>query len=69
MCGAQPSANGLLRLECLALILVIIEFGAACRNYPALMKFAAVCACLTTTVLAGCGYLPTFGPTTGQVID
>jgi polysaccharide export outer membrane protein len=33
------------------------------------MKFAAVCACLTTTALSGCGYLPTSGPTTGQVID
>jgi polysaccharide biosynthesis/export protein len=33
------------------------------------MKFAAVCACLTTAALSGCGYLPTSGPTTGQVID
>jgi polysaccharide biosynthesis/export protein len=33
------------------------------------MKFAAVCACLTTAALAGCGYLPTSGPTKGQVID
>src|SRR6267154_1851114 len=33
------------------------------------MKFAAACACLITAALAGCGYLPTSGPTTGQVID
>jgi polysaccharide export outer membrane protein len=33
------------------------------------MKFTAVCACLTTAALSGCGYLPTSGPTTGQVID
>jgi polysaccharide export outer membrane protein len=33
------------------------------------MKSAAVFVCLTSAVLAGCGYLPTAGPTTSQVID
>ena len=33
------------------------------------MKFAAVFVCLTGPALAGCGYLPTAGPTTGQVVD
>jgi polysaccharide export outer membrane protein len=33
------------------------------------MRFAALFPCLTGAALAGCGYLPTSGPTTGQVID
>jgi polysaccharide biosynthesis/export protein len=33
------------------------------------MKFVALFVCLTGATLAGCGYLPTSGPTTGQVID
>jgi polysaccharide export outer membrane protein len=33
------------------------------------MRIAVVFACLTGIALAGCGYLPTAGPTTGQVID
>jgi polysaccharide export outer membrane protein len=33
------------------------------------MKFAIVSVCLAATGLVACGYLPTAGPTTGQVID
>ncbi|MBO0735256.1 MAG: polysaccharide export protein [Alphaproteobacteria bacterium] len=33
------------------------------------MKFAAVFACFTSAALAACAYLPTAGPTKGQVID
>ncbi len=33
------------------------------------MKLAAIFACLTGAVLAGCSTLPTAGPTTGQVLD
>src|SRR5439155_14103655 len=36
---------------------------------PASMKVAAIFACLTSAVLAGCSTLPTAGPTTGQVLD
>jgi polysaccharide export outer membrane protein len=33
------------------------------------MKFAAFFVCLTGAALSGCAYLPTAGPTTGEVID
>jgi polysaccharide biosynthesis/export protein len=33
------------------------------------MKFAALLVCLTGAALAGCGYLPTSGPTAGEVIE
>jgi polysaccharide export outer membrane protein len=33
------------------------------------MKFTLVFACFTGSALAGCRYLPTAGPTTGQVLD
>lgn len=33
------------------------------------MKFAAVLVCFAGAALAGCGYLPTAGPTTAQVVD
>jgi polysaccharide export outer membrane protein len=33
------------------------------------MKFAAVFVCFIGTALTACGYLPTAGPTTGEVID
>jgi polysaccharide export outer membrane protein len=33
------------------------------------MKFVAPLVCLTVAALGGCGYLPTSGPTTGEVID
>ena len=33
------------------------------------MKFAPTFACLVGVALAGCGYLPTSGPTAGEVVD
>jgi polysaccharide biosynthesis/export protein len=33
------------------------------------MKVAAFLVCFAVAVLSGCGYLPTSGPTTGQVLD
>jgi len=33
------------------------------------MKCVALCVCLTTAELAACAYLPTAGPTAGEVID
>jgi polysaccharide export outer membrane protein len=56
-------------VKTLARLLVTIEYRAGSGNYSASMKFAAVFVCLTGPVLAGCGYLPTAGPTTGQVVD
>ena len=38
-------------------------------NAIAPMKFAVPLVCLTGVTLAGCGWLPTAGPTTGQVIE
>ena len=33
------------------------------------MKFVAVFVCLIGAPLTACGYLPTAGPTTGEVVD
>src|SRR5215469_10101776 len=33
------------------------------------MRYSAPCVCLAGAFLAGCGYLPTAGPTAGEVID
>jgi len=33
------------------------------------MKCLALCVCLTSAELAACAYLPTAGPTAGEVID
>jgi polysaccharide biosynthesis/export protein len=53
----------------LAPILVLIEYRAQFRNPSAPMKFAAVFVCFAGTAVAACSYLPTAGPTTGQVVD
>src|SRR5215813_1586918 len=50
-------------------ILVLIEYHGEHRNRPVPMKFAAFLFCLAGAALSGCSYLPTAGPTTGQVID
>src|SRR5215471_2928797 len=50
-------------------MLVSTEHRADVTNRAASMKFAAVCASFTITALAGCVYLPTAGPRTGEVID
>ena len=40
-----------------------------CRSLSASMKLVAPFICLAGVALAGCGYLPTSGPTTGEVVD
>ena len=39
------------------------------RSHSTSMKCVALCVCLTSAELAACAYLPTAGPTAGEVID
>ena len=50
-------------------ILVSVEYCTGFRNRTASMKSAGLLICLSGAALAGCAYLPTSGPTAGDVID